>query len=144
VAESADSDDAVDLVAATRPDAVLLDWLFEGRPRGGLVLASLRRWAPEVPVVVYTAYPDEATSRAAQLGAAYVATKEIGQSAELGGILRKVIDEWQDCLALEQASKAAAGPDRARTAAMARRERARARLSCAPHEPGSRGAEPDQ
>ncbi len=96
VAETADDDAAVDLVVATQPDAVLLDWLFEGKPRGALVLASLRRWAPGVPVVVYTAYPDQATSPAGRLGAAYVATKEIGRSAELAGVLRAVIDRWAE------------------------------------------------
>ena len=67
-AETADYDEAVDLVVATQPDAVLLDWLFEGRPRGALVLASLRRWAPRVPVVVYTAYPGEALTRGGRTG----------------------------------------------------------------------------
>jgi len=95
VAETGDGDEAVDLVVATKPDAVVLDWLFDGEPRGGLTLASLRRWAPQVPVVVYTAYPDDATGEALRLGAAFVATKEIALSAELIGLLHSVIDRPQ-------------------------------------------------
>ncbi len=141
VAETADYDAAVDLVVATHPDAVLLDWLFEGRPRGALVLASLRRVAPRVPVVVLTAYPGEATSPATELGAAYVATKEIGHSAELAAVLRAVIDRSAEGAAQtgdargEEAPGHVGGrgkPDQAqfeRTAAIAEHERVNSQWS---------------
>ncbi|HUO48960.1 MAG TPA: response regulator transcription factor, partial [Acidimicrobiales bacterium] len=94
VAETADYDEAVDLVVTAKPNAVLLDWMFDGKPGGALALASLRRWAPEVPVVVYTAYPDEAATSAKELGAAFVATKQIAESTDLARVVGAVIDEW--------------------------------------------------
>ena len=135
VAETADPDEAVDLVATTKPDAVLLDWVFGGSARGALALASLRRWVPEVPVVVYTAYPEAARRDAAQMGAAYVATKEIAQSRDLARVIEKVIEEWAAGGTSEHPSRAGAPGGREGTEGRARRERARARLSCPPREP---------
>ena len=129
VAETADYADAVDLIVATKPDAVLLDWVFDGVAGGALALSSLGRWAPEVPVVVYTAYPEAAATSAEDLGAAFVAAKEIAHSTDLARVLGAVIDEWaqRDAPRPRRAgSEDAGGLDQAqleRTAAMAERAR---------------------
>ncbi len=132
VGETSHHDEALDLVVDTQPDAVLLDWLFDGRPLGALVLASLGRWAPNVPVLVYTAYPEEATTQAMMLGAADVATKDIGQSARLAGLLDELIDAPRAQVRADHHEGAAADTHRARIAATAQRERARARMPMLP------------
>ena len=130
VADTGDSDEAVKLVVSAQPDAVVLDWMFNGEPRGSKAMASLGRSAPQVPVVVCTAYPEAATSEALHLGAARVVTKEIASSAGLGGVLHNVIDESRTpgTPHPDDARVRADGDGRTdarleRTAAMAERER---------------------
>jgi CheY-like chemotaxis protein len=54
IVEARDGDQALELLAETVPDLVLLDWRMPGRP-GQEVLDEVRRLHPRLPVIVLTA-----------------------------------------------------------------------------------------
>ncbi len=54
IVEARDGQEALDLTGDTVPDLVLLDWNMPKRS-GGEVLATLKRWRPDVKVIVLTA-----------------------------------------------------------------------------------------
>lgn len=75
VVEARDGDHALELVSASVPDLVLLDWRMPGRP-GADILSELKARYPAVQVVVLTAeLANEQRELAESLGADAFLTK---------------------------------------------------------------------
>jgi signal transduction histidine kinase len=72
---------ALELVARTHPDAVILDPALPGEPAGPDLVARIKAIAPTAPVLCWTATPDvEAATQLLQAGASAYLLKEDGPS----------------------------------------------------------------
>jgi CheY-like chemotaxis protein len=77
VLEATGGDQALEVVAADRPDCVVTDLIMPDM-RGLVLLETLRRRHSEIPVVVVTAdIQEEVAARCRQLGAAQVLHKPV-------------------------------------------------------------------
>lgn len=82
--------EAIDMAKSLRPDVVLLDLRLPDM-LGSEVVQALRREAPQVRVILFTAYPDHAAVDAAlTAGAQAVAVKDT-ERKDLVDIIRRVV-----------------------------------------------------
>jgi len=84
--QTANGEEALNLGATAAFDLVLLDLGLPGRD-GWDTLAGLRRLRPELPVVILTAWPDQATAARAA-GAAALFEKPLDFPLLLGAVAR--------------------------------------------------------
>jgi DNA-binding NarL/FixJ family response regulator len=81
--------DAIDAVARDRPDVVLLDLRLPDM-LAPEVTRELLRVAPEVKVVIFTAYPDHAALTAALAAGAHAVVLKDTERADLVDVIRRV------------------------------------------------------
>lgn len=88
VTSAPDAETAIEGLAAAAPDVVMTDFRLPGR--SGLdVLRAVRERFPNVPVLLVTAYGDDATFQAArELGAFAMMTKPVMRQELLGTVKR--------------------------------------------------------
>jgi DNA-binding NtrC family response regulator len=99
--QAANADEALEAFVATDPDVVLLDLNLGAGPDGFTVLERLKSRAPNVPIVILSAYQDTDTVvRAMKAGAAHFIGKP-PRFDELAERLRLAIEERRRALQIE-------------------------------------------